>query len=410
MATLFIGGLVFTGEGEPLADHGVLVEGGKVARLAPKGEFDGFDGEKVDTAGGTLMPGLIDCHVHLCYGAEPDPGTASEKLMPGQIVMKALDNAQASLAGGITAVRDCGGRDYLEFAVRDACNGGRQVGPTIRAAGRMICMTGGHGNRHGRVADGLDEVIRAVREQVHAGSDLVKIMATGGVMTPGVNPEDAHYSAEEMASGIHEARRFHKRTASHAQGAEGILNAVRGGIDSIEHGIFMNERCVQEMLERGTWLVPTCAALRNILANKDKGIPDYAVEKTLRVSEHHEASIRMFYEAGGKIAMGTDAGTPFNAHGINAMELEFMVDFGVRPLDALHFGTASAADLCDLPDEGRIAEGKAADLLLVDGNPAEDITRASRRENHRLVVKRGMPVNQDWLTRSGPNFQRMAAF
>ena len=129
----------------------------------------------------------------------------------------------------------------------------------------MICMTGGHGNRMGRVADGVDEVVKAVREQVHAGSDLVKIMATGGVMTPGVDPEDAHYSAEEMAAGIAEAKRFHRRTASHAQGAEGILNAARGGVTSIEHGIFMNDECCREMLDRGTFLVPTLAALRRAI-------------------------------------------------------------------------------------------------------------------------------------------------
>jgi len=410
MQTLYRGGLLFDGEEQPVADHAVLVEDGRVSRLAPAAEFDGFAGSEVDTAGGTLMPGLIDCHVHLCLGAEGDPGSAAAKLLPGQMVMRALDNAQAALLGGTTAVRDCGGRDYLEFAVRDACNQGRQMGPTVRASGRMICMTGGHGNQWGRVADGVDEVIKAVREQVHAGSDLIKIMATGGVMTPGVNPEDAHYSAREMAAGIGEAKRFHKRTASHAQGAEGILNAVRGGIDSIEHAIFMNERCVQEMLERGTWVVPTCAALTNIIAHKDRGIPDYAVEKTLRVMEHHRRSIKMYYEAGGKIAMGTDAGTPFNAHGDNAMELEFMVDYGLKPLDALRAGTSSAADLVDLPDAGRIAEGKAADFLLVDGNPVEDIKHASRRDNHRLVVKRGIAVSEEGVTRAGQNFQRVAAF
>jgi imidazolonepropionase-like amidohydrolase len=152
----------------------------------------------------------------------------------------------------------------------------------------MICMTGGHGNRVGRVADGVDEVVKAVREQVHAGSDLVKIMATGGVMTPGVNPEDAHYSPEEMAAGIAEGHRFHKPCASHAQGRDGILNAVRGGIDSIEHGIFMDERCVSEMIDRGTYLVPTISALKNIMANADRGIPDYVIEKTARVAETHK--------------------------------------------------------------------------------------------------------------------------
>ena len=408
--TLFIGGLVFNGSDAPIDGQGVLVEDGRVAKLAPAGEFAGFSGDTVDTAGGTLMPGIIDCHVHLCLGGEGDPGTAADKLMPGQMTMRALDRAQSSLAGGITALRDCGGKDYLEFAVRDACNDGRQMGPTIRASGRVICMTGGHGSRSGRVADGIDDVIKAVREQIHAGSDLVKIMATGGVMTPGVNPEDAHYSAEEMAAGIHEAQRFHRRTASHAQGSEGILNAVRGGISSIEHGIFLTDKCIEEMLERGTYLVPTVAALHNIVSNRNNGIPAYVMEKAERIAESHRKSIQMFYAAGGKIAMGTDAGTPFNLHGENALELEFMVDVGIKPLDSLRFSTRNGADLADLPDQGRIAEGAAADFIVTEGNPAEDIAMAARKENHRMVVKRGLPVGAPTIGMSGHNFRRMAAF
>ena len=410
MQILYKGGALFDGENAPVSDHGVMVEGDKVVDVAPAGTFDGFAGTVVDTSGGTLMPGLIDCHVHLCLGAEGDPGTAAEKLLPGQTVMKALARAQATLAGGVTGIRDCGGRNYLEFAVRDACNAGDQLGPSIRAAGRMICMTGGHGNQHGRVADGIDEVVKAVREQIHAGSDLVKIMATGGVMTPGVNPEDAHYSAEEIAAGIHEAKRFHKRTASHAQGAEGILNAVRGGITSIEHGIFMTDKCVQEMIEGGVYLVPTLAALHNIVSMKDHGIPAYAVEKAERVSEHHVRSIKTFYDAGGKIAMGTDAGTPFNEHGANADELALMVGIGIEPLDALRIATSAAADLVDLPGEGQIVEGGCADFLLVDGDPATDIDKVAKRENHRMVVKRGIAVTAESVSLGASPFQPLAAF
>lgn len=391
MATLFAGGLVFDGMGRVLDDHGLLVEDDRIVRLAPAAEFDGFVGDRVDTAGGTVLPGLIDCHVHLCYGGEGNPWAAMMGLRDSQITLKALDNAQASLRGGITAVRDCGGKDYLEFAVRDACNQGHQLGPTIRASGKVICMTGGHGNRMGRVADGADEVVKAVREQIHAGSDLIKIMATGGVMTPGVNPEDAHYTAEEMAAGIHEGHRFHRTCASHAQGSEGILNAVRGGIDSIEHGIFMTEECVREMTERGTYLVPTLAAIKNILANKDQGVPAYAVEKCERVVVDHIRSVRMFYEAGGKIAMGTDAGTPYNHHGVNALELEYMVtEAGISSTDSLIFSTRNGADLMRLEDSGTLADGKMADMLVVDGNPVEDITKAARAENHRMVVKGGV--------------------
>jgi len=246
----------------------------------------------------------------------------------------------------------------------------------------------------GRVADGCEEVVKAVREQIHAGSDLVKIMATGGVMTPGVDPEDAHYSAEEMAAGIAEAVRFHRPTASHAQGSEGILNATRGGVSSIEHGIFMNEECCEEMVERGTFLVPTLAALRNILENAAQGIPDYVVEKARRCAAAHERSVRMFHAAGGRIALGTDAGTAFNLHGCNADALRVMVGVGLSGLDALRAGTRNASDLMRLDDRGRIAEGVAADLLVVEGDPSQDIEAAADRERHRLVVKDGNPVDR----------------
>ncbi len=392
MATLYVGGRVFDGE-KVLDGQGVLEEGGKVKRVAPAGEFAGFAGDKVDTSNGTLIPGIIDCHVHSLSGAEGNPGAAQDRLSAAQIAVRGMEYMRSTLEGGITAVRDCGGKDYIEFALRDAFNAGKFLGPTMRCAGRMICMTGGHGNRTGRVADGLDEVVKAVREQVHAGSDLIKIMATGGVMTQGVNPEDAHYSAEEMKAGISEAHRFHKCCASHAQGALGILNAVRGGIDSIEHGIFMTEECITEMKDRGVWLVPTLAAVKNILKGYDDGdrsIPDYVIEKSRRVFDRHITSVKMYYKAGGRIAMGTDAGTPHNRHGENARELEYMCEIGVSTRDSLFFSTASAADLMRLADQGRVREGNSADFVLCDGDVLADIKRAARKENHRLVVKRGL--------------------
>jgi len=392
MTLLLAGGTVFDEHGDLLPDHGVLVEDGRIARVAPAARFEGYAGERFDASRCTVLPGLIDAHVHLVYGGEASPRPVLGQLTPGQITLKALENAQRSLRGGITAVRDCGGKDYLELAVRDAIGRGVFQGPTIRAVGRMICMTGGHGNYIGRIADGADEVVKAVREQIHAGCDQVKIMATGGVMTPGVNPEDAHYSREEIAAGIAEGKRFHKKSASHAQGAEGILNAVLGGVDSIEHGIFLDEPCLEAMLERGTVLVATLAALNHILANARNGVPDYAVEKASRVAERHRKSVRMFHEAGGKLAMGTDAGTPFNLHGANALELEYLVEVGVPARDALLAGTRNGAELLELPDQGRVAEGCAADLLVVAGDPIRDITAASREENHRAVFKAGVRV------------------
>ena len=221
---------------------------------------------------------------------------------------------------------------------------------------------------------------------------IQRIMATGGVMTPGVNPEDAHYSAEEMAAGIHEGHRFHRTCASHAQGAEGILNAVRGGVDSIEHGIFMDAECIDEMLAHGTYLVPTLAAVKNIVAFKDQGVPDYVVEKAMRVEERHRQSVVDFYRAGGRIAMGTDAGTPFNFHGANARELEYMVEIGISAADALTISTGNGADLMQNAAIGEIAAGKAADLLIVEGDPLADILMVADPVNHRQVVKNGVTV------------------
>jgi imidazolonepropionase-like amidohydrolase len=389
---LLSGGDVLDPSGKILSKHSLLIEEGKVKAIGPVAQFDGFSGTVFDTTGCTVLPGLIDCHVHLVYGGEANPRATMQELSNGAITLKALRNAQVSLRGGITAVRDCGGKDYLEFSVRDAIQRGTFAGPTIRAVGRMICMTGGHGNAIARVADGVEDVVKAVREQIHAGCDQIKIMATGGVMTPGVNPEDAHYSAEEMAAGIAEGKRFHRKSASHAQGSEGILNAVRGGVDSIEHGIFMTDECIQEMLTHATTLVPTLAAVNNILANANNGVPAYAVEKASRVAEIHRDSIRRYHRAGGRIAMGTDAGTPYNLHGENAIELEYMVELGIPAQDALLAATLNAADLLDLPKQGRLEPGSDADLLIVQGNPLQDITRVARSAHHKAVFKRGRQV------------------
>ncbi|EPJ52974.1 MAG: imidazolonepropionase [Osedax symbiont Rs2] len=374
----------------------VLIEDNKISRVAADESFAGFQGTQFNMSGKTIMPGLIDCHVHLCYTASGDPSADGKKMGPAQLTLTALKNAQATLRGGVTSVRDCGGRDYLEFAVRDAINAGEFSGPTIYASGKIICMTGGHGHSHGRIADGVEEVRKAVREQIHAGCDLVKIMATGGGMTPGGNPEDAHYSAEEMASGVHEAHRFHRRTASHAQGTEGILNAVNAGIDSIEHGIFLTDECIDKMLSAGTYVVPTLAALHNIMqlpADYDgPKVPDFILDKCRRVALAHSASIKAFYAAGGKLAMGTDAGTPHNKHGRNAEELRFMCANGISNLHALRIATYNGADLMGLAMHGLIEPSYMADILIVNGDPSEDIEMVANTDNHNMVIKAGRIV------------------
>ncbi len=389
---IFDGGLIFSPEGELLKDQALLVEGDTIKGIVPSSEVKNLKGQRIDITGKTILPGLIDCHVHLTFDGSVDPRPALQSSSQAEITLLCLENAQKTLRSGITSVRDCGGATYIEFAVRDKIASGNFVGPTIRAAGQAVCMTGGHGSWFGRIADGVEEVRKAVREQLHAGSDFLKIMATGGVTTDGVNPEDAHYSAEEIAAGIAEATRFSKPSASHAQGTEGILNAVYGGISSIEHGIFLDDESIQAMIDHGTYLVPTLAATYGMLSGKGKGVPDSMVEKCERLVERHDESFKAFYKAGGKIAMGTDAGTPLNKHGENTQELALMASHGVPTKDIILFSTRNGADLMRMKDRGSLASGMKADLLIVEGNPIEDIQNVADRKNHFAVYKNGILV------------------
>ena len=404
MGTLYSGGLVFDGEAL-VEDHGVLVEHGRIRRFATAAEFEGFAGARVNTAGQTLMPGLIDCHVHVCIGAEADLLTVLGQLSEPELVVRALENAQATLRGGTTAARDIGGKEFIEITVRDAINAGRHLGPTMLCAGKLICITGGHGWWLGAEIDGVDEMVHAVRANIKAGANLIKLIATGGVLTPNVDPMQAQLDLDGMRAAVNEAHRFDRKITAHALGAPGIRNAVDAGIDSIEHGFQITEDLIAKMIAGGIYLVPTISALAGIVGNADAGIPRYAVEKAERFVEMHRASVRAFHEAGGTIAMGTDAGTPFNHHGENAQELGHMVAYGLSPLDALTAATVHAGALCDFDDRGRVREGYWADLLIVAGNPLEDIDAAADRGNHVLVLKEGFDV----LAHLGPPISGAAA-
>ena len=270
--------------------------------------------------------------------------------------------------------------------------GGLVPGPRILCAGRGICITGGHGwHLIGREADGPDEVRKAVREQIKAGADVIKIFATGGVMTPGVDPNSAQLTLDEVRAAIEEARKAGRRTAAHAGGAEGIANALEGGITTIEHGIFLNEALCRRMARDGVALVPTLIAPQAILTGGvAAGIPEFAVRKSEAVCDRHVESFEMAMRLGVPIAAGTDAGTPLNGHGSMVPELELMVKAGLAPLAAIHAATAAAALALGLEHEaGRVAPGLAADLLAVAGNPAE---RIGALDEVRLVMAQGRLV------------------
>jgi len=308
--------------------------------------------------------------------------------------LKAVQFARDTLMAGVTTVRDLGGKEEIALVLRDAICSGLISGPRMLVSRQMICMTGGHGWPVGREADGPDEVRKAVRQQIKKGADLVKFMATGGVLTPGVEPGAAQLTEEELRAGIEEAHKAGRKTATHAMGTEGTLNALRAGIDSIEHGVYLDDQSVSLMVKQGVALVPTLSALYNIEAKGiEGGIPEYAVEKTKRVKPYHLSSIRMARETGVRIAMGTDAGTPFNMHGENIGELKFLVEQGFSPIEAIQAGTRIAAEVLGMEsDLGSIEEGKLADLVVVEGNPLDNIGLLRDPEAIKLVVQGGKIV------------------
>jgi len=388
METLVLAGaFLIDGTGtEPVRGRSVVVEGDRITQVVDDARAP--RGRRIDLAGCTLLPGLINCHVHLCFGAEADPVRALRDEPQGLTALKALRRAQETVEAGVTTVRDLGGRDYVELAVRRAIAEGLFPGPRILGAGRPVCMTGGHGNFVGREADGPDDVRKAVREQLKAGVDVIKLIATGGVMTPGVEPGSPQLTLEEMRAAVEEATKAGRRTAAHAQGSTGIADAIEAGITTIEHGIFLTDEIIAAMKRRGVFLVPTLAAPAAIsTGGLAAGIPDYMVRKSDAVVTAHVASFRRAHEAGARIAAGADSGTPLNFHGSLLPELELMVKYGMTPLETIRSATSVAADALGLSGEtGRLAPGHAADLLAVAGEPAE---RIGALADVRLVLARG---------------------
>jgi imidazolonepropionase-like amidohydrolase len=398
MATAFVDGRVIVGDGRILERATVLVEDEKIIKIAQNSINIPRDTQKIPLDGQTLLPGFIDAHIHICMDGSPDPVAASLSESPTITTLKASLSARKTLKAGVTTVRDMGAKDGIDFGLRQAINSGLIPGPRMLISGRLICMTGGHGWQIGLEANGPDEVRKAAREQIKAGADIVKLMATGGVLTPAVEPGSEQFTEEELRAGVEEAHKAGKKTATHAMGTRGILNALKAGIDSIEHGVYLDDETVSIMVKRKTPLIPTISALYNIESKGvEAGIPEYAVQKTLKVKPFHLESIRMAREAGVPVAMGTDAGTPFNMHGENLGEIKLLVDYGgFSPMGAIEAGTRIAARVLGLEKElGTIEEGKLADLVMVEGNPLEDITALLKPESVRLVMQGGRLVKNE---------------
>jgi imidazolonepropionase-like amidohydrolase len=395
MTVALLEGRVIVGDGRVFEKASVLVEGDRIVRVSAKRLTAPKSARRIPLAGCTLLPGFIDAHIHICMDAGPDPIAGALQETVALATLKAAKHARETLMAGVTTVRDMGGRDGVDLGLKQAIRMGLVPGPRMLVSGRLICMTGGHGWQVGCEADGVDAVRRAAREQIKSGVDIVKLMATGGVLTPAVEPGSEQYTEAELRAGIEEAHKVGKRTATHAMGTRGILNALRAGIDSIEHGVYLDEEAVALMKKRGVPLIPTIAALYHIeTRGLAAGIPAFAVEKTSRVKPFHLASLRLAHEAGLDVAAGTDAGTPFNRHGENLMEIKLLVDYGgFSAAAAIEAGTRVSAKVLGLEkDLGTVEEGKLADLVVVEGNPLEDIGRLADRKAIRLVVQGGRIV------------------
>jgi imidazolonepropionase-like amidohydrolase len=328
----------------------------------------------IDGVGSTLLPGLIDVHVHLQFDGSADFEQESKELTtPGQAAIKAVVNAKRNLDAGVTTVRDLGGMGGASIDVARAVAAGLVPGPRILAAGRALTITGGHGHNiaFSREVDGADAVRAAVREEIRAGATAIKLIATGGVLTPGIPVSFSAFTADELAAGVREAHERDLSVAAHAIGANGIRAAVLAGVDSIEHCNQLTAATAREMVERGTVRSPTICAIRGIVEHVD-AVPAYAVDKARRIEADSRTSHRTAIRAGVRHACGTDAGTPFNPHGNAPHEIVHMVEWGMRPLEALRAATRTGAELLRLEDVGTVEQGKRADLLLVEGDPLQD--------------------------------------
>lgn len=329
---------------------------------------------------GVVVPGLIDAHVHLTLSGSLDPTADLEHESDAFLLARAAGYLRRYLAAGITAVRDLGSRGGSAIGLAQAVERGLLEGPRIVAAGPVITPTGGHGWKFGLEADGPEGVRRAARGVFKQGARAVKFMATGGVMTPGVQAGAEMFDKKEMRAGVREALKRGAVSAAHAQGLAGIKNALRAGIHTIEHGAFdaWDEEAFKLMKRQNTVLVPTLAAPDGILQGEGR-VPDFMVAKTRPIAERHRANTYEAYRAGVAIAAGTDAGTPLNPHPNLARELELLAEAGLELGDVLKAATTVAARALGLETRiGRIAPGFAADLVALDGHPLESAAAYAR--------------------------------
>jgi imidazolonepropionase-like amidohydrolase len=390
MTTAYINGHVIDGRGKAFQGY-VIVDGDKIAEVGPgNGPTLGESAVRKDLMGKTILPGLIDCHVHLRNDGVADPRAQAVSDTDAVAVLRSARNARRTLEAGITTIRDCGSRGGIDFSLRVAAQQGLCQTPRLVLSGMVICMTGGHGWTLGCEADGPDGLRRAARAQIKAGADNVKLIASGGILTPGTEIGAPQFTVEEMRAAVDEAHAAGKTSCAHAHGTTAIKNAVKAGVDSVEHGYLIDDEGIELMLARGTYLVATSAAVRNVVKHGiAAGIRPDVVRKAQSAIEQHVDGFKRAYKSGVKLAMGTDTGVPFTDHGNNLDEVVYLVEMGLSPMAALSATTFEAAKLLRMDDRiGSLEAGKLADFVVIDGDPLTDV-RVLQDKRRILIVAIG---------------------
>jgi len=396
------GKLVDVKTGKLLSDQVVVIQGDKIASVGPASEVTPSSSDKIiDLPHATVLPGLIDVHTHLT--GDPSFGYESLAISIPREALTGAKNARITLNAGFTTVRNVGASGYTDVALRDAVNAGDVPGPRMLVSGPALGITGGHCDNNllpfeyhvtdDGVADGVPGVQHKVREVIKYGADLIKICATGGVLSKGDDPQASQYTLEEMKAIVADAHRLGRKVAAHAHGAQGILWASEAGVDSVEHCSYINDEAIAALKKNGTYLVPTLYLSDWLTENMQKvGMPEMYAKKMRDIIPVVRQNVGHAFANGVKVAFGTDAAV--YPHGLNAHEFAVYVKLGMTPAQAIQTATVNAADLLGWSDKvGSLEAGKWADLIAVDGDPLQDVTRL---QQVRFVMKGGAVVKNDY--------------
>ncbi|HEV2036840.1 MAG TPA: amidohydrolase family protein [Candidatus Dormibacteraeota bacterium] len=390
--------------GDTVREAVVLIEDGHVRAAGRRASISvPADSEQIDASGLTVLPGLIDCHVHLTSLGEGLDFARELTTPPTFELMRAVRAARRTLEAGFTAVRDAAGSPA---GIRMAIDAGYFPGPRMFVTVSALSQTGGHTDSHFMcgadldiplpdrpymVVDGVEAMRRRVREVLRAGADWIKLCTSGGVLSPGDQPHHSALTLDEIKAAVEEAATQGRKVMAHAQANAGIKNALRAGVATIEHGIWLDGDAIEMMLDGHNALIPTLVAPQWVIRHSESGMmPAFAADKARAVIKDHSASIRMAIEAHVKIAFGTDTGV--GPHGTNGEEFLLMRELGMSPLDCIRAATTVAAETIGMPGVGHLKDGAWADLIGVPGDPLADLTLVAKAENVQLVVKGGEVV------------------